>query len=377
MGNIQMVDLKSQYLRIKHEVDQGIQQVIDSGAFINGEIVHDFANELAAYLNCKHVVPCANGTDALQIAMMALGLVPGDEVILPVHTYVATAEVIALLHLVPVFVDVEEDTFLIDVNQVESRITKKTKAVVPVHLYGQCADMEKLLELRRKHGFYIIEDTAQALGAEYIYSNGTSQKAGTIGDIGCTSFFPSKNLGCFGDGGAMMINNNELAKKAKMIASHGQSVKYHHDVVGCNSRLDTIQAAVLNVKLPLLDRYNRSRLEVANKYDAAFKDVEQLQIPVRAPNSSHVFHQYTLKVYGINRDLLKEGLEQHGIPSMIYYPIPLHLQKAFFQVENGLGTYPVTENLSKTVLSLPIHTEMVEDEQLYIINTLKEIIEKL
>ncbi|WP_253274011.1 DegT/DnrJ/EryC1/StrS aminotransferase family protein [Flammeovirga sp. OC4] len=374
ISKIQMVDLHTQYLNIKEDVDKGIQEVIHSCAFINGPAVKSFAEELAIYNKVKHTVPCANGTDALQVAMMAVGLQPGDEVLVPVHTYVATAEVIALLQLTPVFVDVDSDLFTIDVSQIESKITPKTKAIVPVHLYGQCADMESIMQLSKKHNLFVIEDTAQAIGADYTFSDGTIKKAGTIGHIGCTSFFPSKNLGCYGDGGAMLINDDELAKKAKMIASHGQSIKYHHDIIGCNSRLDTIQAAILRVKLPHLDQYNSNRRRVAKKYDDSFKDIMQLQTPKLAVYSTHVYHQYTLKVEGVNRDELKEKLQEKGVPSMIYYPVPLHFQKAYSLSEFGKGSFPVTEHLSDVVLSLPIHTEMEEKQQNYIIQSILESI---
>ncbi|WP_439185251.1 DegT/DnrJ/EryC1/StrS family aminotransferase [Carboxylicivirga taeanensis] len=374
---VQMVDLKGQYERIKTDVDNAIQEVINNTSFINGKQVAEFAVELAKYNNVNYAVPCANGTDALQIAMMVLNLQPGDEVIVPVHTYVATAEAIALLKLEPVFVDVDEKLFTISVEQIEKKITSKTKAIVPVHLYGQCADMEGILDIARRHNLFVIEDTAQAIGAEYTFSDGTRKKAGTMGDIGCTSFFPSKNLGCYGDGGAMLINDEQLAKKAKMIASHGQSIKYHHDIVGCNSRLDTIQAAILNVKLPYLDDYNKARQEAAAIYDQEFHNMEEISIPARASYSSHVYHQYTIKVKGVNRDALIDKLTENGIPSMIYYPIPLHRQKAYLQNNSDAVNYPITEELSKTVLSLPIHTEMTKDMQDFIVSGVKESIKAL
>jgi dTDP-4-amino-4,6-dideoxygalactose transaminase len=330
--------------------------------------VTEFAEELAKYNDVAFAVPCANGTDALQIAMMTLGLQPGDEVIVPVHTYVATAEAIALLRLEPIFIDVDEELFTINVEQIENKITAKTKAIVPVHLYGQCADMEGVLEIARKYKLYVIEDTAQAIGAEYTFSDGTIKKAGTMGDIGCTSFFPSKNLGCYGDGGAMLINNEQLAKKAKMIASHGQSIKYHHDIVGCNSRLDTIQAAVLNVKLPYLDNYNEARRKAAAIYDKELGNIDEISIPVKASYSTHVYHQYTIKVEGVDRDALKDKLSEKGIPSMIYYPVPLHCQKAYITEDSKSISYPVTEKLSKIVLSLPIHTEITKEMQDLIIS---------
>jgi UDP-2-acetamido-2-deoxy-ribo-hexuluronate aminotransferase len=359
-----MVDLSGQYLRIKAEVDRAMQAVLDSTAFIQGKEVQQFTSSLSEYLGGAHVITCANGTDALQIAMMALGLKPGDEVILPVHTYVATAEVIALLGLTPVFVDVHADTFNIDVGKVDAKITKKTKAIVPVHLYGQCADLEPLMNIATKHGLKVIEDAAQSFGADYTFSNGKKLKSGTITDIGTTSFFPSKNLGCFGDGGAIMTRDKELADYIRMIANHGQKKKYHHEVIGVNSRLDTLQAAVLNVKLKYLDEYQSKRNRAAEYYDKALGNTEGLIIPRRSSNSTHVFHQYTIKAQ--RRDELKAHLEQNGIPTMIYYPVPLHLQKAYRQASYGEGTFPVTEQLSKEVLSLPIHTEMTEEQLSYI-----------
>lgn len=365
---IQMVDLKGQYLKIKSEIDAGIQEVIDSTAFINGPAVKEFQKDLESYLKVKHVIPCANGTDALQIAMMALDLKPGDEVITASFTYVATAEVIGLLGLTPVLVDVNPNTFEINIEAIENKITTKTKAIVPVHLFGQCVNMEKLMLLAKKHNLFVIEDTAQAIGADYFFSDGSQKKAGTIGTIGCTSFFPSKNLGCYGDGGAMFTNDDELAKKMRMIAHHGQSIQYHHDVLGVNSRLDTIQASVLKVKLKHLDEYAAARNKVANFYDEAFANHPKLKIPVRSTYSSHVFHQYTLQLIGINRSELREKLAALGIPAMIYYPIPLHKQKAFKSERNNDKDFPVTEKLCDTVLSLPIHTELDEETLVYITN---------
>jgi dTDP-4-amino-4,6-dideoxygalactose transaminase len=357
-----MVDLKGQYLKIKEEVDKGIAEVIESTAFINGPAVKEFQADFEKYLDVKHVIPCANGTDALQIAMMALGLKPGDEVITADFTYVATAEVIGLLGLTPVLVDVYPDTFTIDVAAIEKAITPKTKAIVPVHLFGQCAEMEAIMELANKHKLYVIEDVAQAIGADYTFANGTRQKAGTIGTIGCTSFFPSKNLGCYGDGGAMYTNDEEIAKKLKMISHHGQSVQYVHDVLGVNSRLDTMQAAILKVKLKHLDEYAAARNKVAAHYDKAFAGHPNMKIPVRVKNSDHVFHQYTLQLVNTDRTKLREYLAERNIPSMIYYPIPLHKQNAF----KSEGSFPVTEQLCDTVFSLPIHTEMEEDTLQYI-----------
>jgi len=367
-----MVDLQGQYLRIKNEIDAAIQEVLMSTAFIQGPQVKSFADALSKFNQGVNVIPCANGTDALQIAMMALDLKAGDEVILPVHTYVATAEVIALLGLSPAFVDVDPITFNIDINQIENRITGKTKAIVPVHLYGQCADMESILKIAEKHNLFVIEDLAQALGADYTFSNGKAKRAGTMGIIGCTSFFPSKNLGCYGDGGAIFTSDNVLAEKMKMISSHGQKVKYQHDIVGVNSRLDTLQAAILQVKLKYLDEYARKRKEVADYYDKHLTEVPFIESPFRSLNSTHVFHQYTIKTKGINRDQFKKYLAGKNVPSMIYYHIPLHLQKAYRQNGFEEGVFPVTEKLSKTVLSLPIHTEMTEDELSYICQVIKE-----
>ncbi len=366
---IQMVDLKSQYEKIKTEVDAAIADVINNTAFINGPAVKEFQSALEKYLHVKHVIPCANGTDALQIAMMALGLKPGDEVITASFTYVATAEVIGLLGLTPVLVDVYPDTFDIDIEAIERNITSKTKAIVPVHLFGQCADMERIMALAKKHNLYVIEDVAQAIGADYTFSNGTKQKAGTIGTIGSTSFFPSKNLGCYGDGGALYTNDDDLAKKMRMIAHHGQSVQYVHDVLGVNSRLDTIQAAVLKVKLKHLDEYAAARNKVADYYDKAFAHHLKLKTPKRVKNSTHVFHQYTLQLVGVDRAKLREQLAERGIPAMIYYPIPLHMQKAYQSNRYKSGDFPVTEKLCATVLSLPMHTEMDEETLKYITDT--------
>jgi UDP-2-acetamido-2-deoxy-ribo-hexuluronate aminotransferase len=371
---IQMVDLKGQYQKIKSEIDQGIQEVIDTTAFINGPAVKSFQKSLEDYLKVKHVIPCANGTDALQIAMMAMNLKPGDEVITASFTYVATAEVIALLGLTPVLVDVNPDTFDIDLDAVEKNITTKTKAIVPVHLFGQCANMERLMEIANKHKLFVIEDVAQAIGSDYTFSNGNTAKAGTIGHIGCTSFFPSKNLGAYGDGGAMYTNDDELAKKLRMIAHHGQSIQYHHDVVGVNSRLDTIQAVILNAKLKHLDEYAASRNKAADFYDKAFANHAKVKTPVRSLKSNHVFHQYTLKLNEIDRTKLREQLAERGIPSMIYYPIPLHMQKAFANDKYKQGDFPVTEKLCATVLSLPMHTELDEETLNYISQTFLELI---
>jgi len=369
---IQMVDLKGQYQKIKTEVDAGIQVVLNNTAFINGPAVKEFQSDLEKYLGVKHVIPCANGTDALQIAMMALGLKPGDEVITASFTYVATAEVIGLLGLTPVLVDVYPDTFCIDVKAIEKAITPKTKAIVPVHLYGQCADMEAIMALAKKNNLFVIEDVAQAIGADYTLSNGTKAKAGTLGTIGCTSFFPSKNLGCYGDGGAIYTNDDQLAAKCKMIAHHGQSVQYVHDVLGVNSRLDTVQAAVLKVKLKHLDEYAAARNKAADFYDRAFAGNPKIKTPFRSKNSTHVFHQYTLQLNGVDRNKLREFLAGKEIPSMIYYPIPLHMQKAYASPRYKQGDFPVTEKLCACVLSLPMHTELDEETLTYISNSVLE-----
>jgi dTDP-4-amino-4,6-dideoxygalactose transaminase len=368
MKPIQMVDLSAQYQKIKPAIDDAIAEVINTTAFINGPAVGHFAQELGAYLGAAHVIPCANGTDALQIALMALGLQPGDEVITPSFTYIATTEVIALLGLTPVFVEVDPQTFCIDVSAIEAAITPRTKAIVPVHLYGQAADLNAIMALAHKHNLFVVEDNAQAIGSDYHLTNGSVQKTGTIGHIGCTSFFPSKNLGCYGDGGALYTQDAELAKKIKMIANHGQEQKYVHDVVGCNSRLDTIQAAVLRIKLRQLDNYIDARREVAAAYDAAFAQIPGVEIPFRAPDSKHVFHQYTLKLSGHSRDALQAHLQAAGIPSMIYYPIPAHRQKMFAAFDLQDLHLPLTEQLCGQVISLPIHTEMDEQQLQYIID---------
>jgi dTDP-4-amino-4,6-dideoxygalactose transaminase len=366
MKKIQMVDLVSQYEKIKPAIDSAISEVIENAHFINGPEVTNFAEDLKDYLGVKNVIPCANGTDALQIAMMALDLKPGDEVITPSFTYIATTEVIALLGLKPVFVEVNKDTFCVDAEAIEKAITPKTKAIVPVHLYGQAADMNAIMEIAQKHNLFVIEDNAQAIGSDYHLTDGTVVKTGTIGDIGCTSFFPSKNLGCYGDGGALFTNNEELAKKIKMIANHGQSKKYYHDVVGCNSRLDTIQAAVLRIKLRQLDNYIDARREVADYYDAFFGPMAGVKIPFRSHDSKHVFHQYTLTLEGHSRDGLNEFLAEKGIPSMIYYPVPAHRQKMFESFGSASLNLSVTDWLTERVISLPIHTEM-QTEQLELI----------
>ena len=367
-----MVGLHGQYLKIKDEVDAAIQGVIDSTAFIRGEDVRKFQDELSAYLNVKHTVACGNGTDALQVAMMALDLKPGDEVITTPFTFIATVEVIRLLGLRPVFVDVKPDTFNLDPEQLEKAVTKQTRAIVPVHLFGQCADMESIMEIAGNHGLYVIEDNAQALGADYLPAKGSSQKAGTIGNIGCTSFFPSKNLGAFGDGGALFTNDLNLGKRAASIVNHGMQVRYHYDHVGVNSRLDTLQAAILRVKLQHLDDYHRLRQEAAAWYDSTLSGIESLQTPVRSTFTTHIFHQYTLQVEESRRDALKKWLMEKGIPSQIYYPLPLHLQQAYKDLGYEEGSLPVSEGLCNKVLSLPMHTEMEQDQLAYISDQVRQ-----
>ncbi len=363
---IEMVDLKSQYSAIQEEINQAIQGVLDSAHFIGGPAVNAFQKELKAYLNVQHVIPCANGTDALQIAMMALDLKPGDEVITPSFTYIATTEVIALLGLTPVFVDVDPETYCIDPTKIEAAITPKTKCIVPVHLYGQAANMEAIMDLAKKHQLFVIEDNAQAIGADYTFANGDTKKLGTIGTIGCTSFFPSKNLGCYGDGGAIFTNDEALGARLKMVANHGQQKKYHHEVVGCNSRLDAIQAAILSVKLPRLDQYCSARRSVADYYDRVLGAHPAITVPKRAAYSTHVFHQYTVQLNGVDRDGLQTYLAEKGIPSMIYYPQPAHKQPMFQSFGVGNLELPVTEDLTKRVISFPIHTEMEEETLEYI-----------
>lgn len=369
MKGIQMVDLSAQYAKIKPAIDSAISEVLQSAVFIGGQKVESFATEFGAYLGAEHVIPCANGTDALQIALMALGLKPGDEVITPSFTYIATTEVIALLGLTPVFVEVDPQTYCISPAAIEAAISPRTKAIVPVHLYGQAANMNAIMELARKHQLYVVEDNAQAIGSDYHLANGQRVKTGTIGHIGCTSFFPSKNLGCYGDGGALYTQDAELAQKIKMIANHGQKVKYVHDVVGCNSRLDSLQAAILSVKLRQLDNYIDARRAVAEAYDAAFAQIPALTIPFRAPDSRHVFHQYTLRVAGGKRDALQAHLLHLGVPTMIYYPIPAHKQHMFAAFDVQDLHLPLSEQLCTEVLSLPIHTEMDEAQQQYIIDS--------
>jgi dTDP-4-amino-4,6-dideoxygalactose transaminase len=367
MRKIQMVDTKNQYLAIKDQVDASIQEVLDTAAYINGKAVKDFAQNLASYLNIEHVIPCANGTDALQIAMMALGLQPGDEVITPSFTYIATTEVVALLGLTPVFVDVDPVTYCMDIESLKKAITPKTKAIVPVHLYGQAAPMEQIMAIANAHGLYVIEDNAQAIGCDYTFSNGVTKKTGTIGHIGATSFYPSKNLGAFGDGGALFTNDKLLADKMAMIANHGQSARYYHDLVGCNSRLDSIQAAILNIKLQKLDAYNQARQAVAKFYTDAFSKLPQIVPPATASYSSHVFHQYTMQLIGVDRDAFIAHLAAKEIPCMIYYPVPGHLQKMFDVEKNKNLDLPVTNQLTPVVCSLPIHTEMDAEQLDYIV----------
>ena len=376
MRPLQMVDLKQQYLHIKEEVDAAISNVLDTVQFIGGPQVDKFAGNLAEYLGVKHVIPCANGTDALQIAMMALELQPGDEVITPSFTYVATTEVIALLRLKPVFVEVDTKTFCIDPEAVRAAITPKTKAIVPVHLYGHSADMDQIMDIAKEHNLFVIEDNAQAIGGDYTFKDGRTVKTGSIGNVGCTSFFPSKNLGCYGDGGAMFTNDDELAGKLKMIANHGQSKRYYHDMVGCNSRLDAMQAAILNVKLPLLDQYIDARRKAADFYDNAFAGNEKITTPFRADNCKHVFHQYTLILHNVDRDALSEFLAENNVPSMIYYPVPAHKQKMFASFGGADYNLEKTDWLTHRVLSLPIHTELDEEQQTYIVKKVLEFVTK-
>jgi dTDP-4-amino-4,6-dideoxygalactose transaminase len=376
MQGLQMVDLKRQYQNIKTEVDAAIQSVIDNTAFINGPEVKHFATELANYLGVKHVIPCANGTDALQIALMALGLKPGDEVITPSFTYIATVEVVALLRLKPVFVDVDADTFTMNIDSVRNAITDKTKAMIPVHLYGQSVNMEELLALANEKNIPVIEDNAQAIGGIYTFKDGTQKKTGSMGIIGCTSFFPSKNLGCYGDGGAMFTNDDALAEQLSMIANHGQKVRYYHEMVGCNSRLDSIQAAVLRIKLRKLDEYCDARRAAADYYDNAFANNPNIITPHRAAYSTHVFHQYTLQVK-VDRDKVQELLAEKGIPSMIYYPVSSHKQEMLKEFGGAAYDLPVTDFLNTCVISLPIHTELTSEELGYIAEHVDAIVNQL
>ncbi len=368
-----MVDLHTQYQAIKSDIDAGIQAVLDSTAFIKGQQVSDFQKHLEEHLGVKHVIPVGNGTDALQIALMALDLQPGDEVITPTFTFIATAEVAAVLHLTPVVVDVEWDTMNMSVEAIRKAITPRTKAIVPVHLFGQCANMEEIMKIAKEHNLYVIEDACQSINADYIFTDGSRQKSGTIGHIGCTSFFPSKNLGCYGDGGAIFTNDDELAAKMRAVANHGMVIRYYHDRIGVNSRLDSIQAAILDAKLPHLNEYTEARQAAAARYDEGFANNPHLLIPARAAYSTHVFHQYTLRLVDVDREALRNGLAEAGIPAMIYYPVPLHLQKAYQDERYQTGDFPVAERLAACVLSLPMHT-CLDDEQLtHIITTVNQL----
>ncbi|HQE13332.1 MAG TPA: DegT/DnrJ/EryC1/StrS family aminotransferase [Flavipsychrobacter sp.] len=377
MHKIQMVDLKRQYAKIKPEVDAAIQQVIDTTAFINGPDVQEFGKELAAYLGVKHAIPCANGTDALQITLMALGLKPGDEVITPSFTYIATVEVVALLQLKPVFVDVDVDTYTMNLDSLKKAITPKTKAIIPVHLYGQCAQMEEILAIGKAHNIPVIEDNAQAIGGDYTFTDGKKYKTGAMATAGCTSFFPSKNLGCYGDGGAMFTNDDALAEKMRMIANHGQKVRYYHEMVGCNSRLDSIQAAILRIKLRHLDSYCDARRNVASFYNKAFANHTNIVTPFEAAYSKHVYHQYTLQLKNVDRDAVSNAMAERGIPTMIYYPVPCHKQQMFDGIDLGELNLPVTDFLNPCVISLPIHTEFTEEELQYIVENFLNVIETL
>lgn len=372
-----MVDLAGQYQKIKAEVDAAFQEILTSTAFINGPAVKKFQANLEQYLGVKHVIPCANGTDALQVAMMALDLQPGDEVITTTFTFIATAEVIALLRLTPVLVDVDPETFNIDPEAIERAITPKTKAIVPVHLFGQCADMDRIMDIANRHGLFVIEDNAQAIGADYRHADGRVSKAGTIGHIGCTSFFPSKNLGCYGDGGAIFTHDDTLADKLRVVVNHGMKVRYYHDLVGVNSRLDSLQAAVLDIKLKHLDEYAKARQYAASYYNNAFAGNDKLKTPVTAPFTTHVFHQYTLVTHCVNREKLMEHLAAKGIASAIYYPVPLHMQKAYTDPRYKSGDFPVAEHLSKTVFSLPIHTEFDDNTLQYVCDAVLEFVNNI
>jgi len=361
-----MVDLKGQYEKIKKEIDENISQVIESTAFINGPKVKEFQAHLENYLGAKHVIPCANGTDALQVSLMALGLKAGDEVITSPFTFIATAEVLGLLGITCKFVDVEWDSFNLDVAQLEKAITPKTKAIIPVHLFGQSCNMEKIMEIAKKHALFVVEDACQAIGATFIFKNGEKKKVGTIGDTGCVSFFPSKNLGCYGDGGAIFTNNDELARKLRGICNHGMFKQYHHELLGVNSRLDSIQAAILDVKLKYLDGYNVARKKAAEFYDKMFENHPKIETPAISSFSTHVFHQYTLKLKNVDRKKVVEKMKEAEIPVMVYYPIPLHLQEAFKYLGYQKGDFPIAEKLSESVVSLPMHTELTEEQQRFI-----------
>ena len=376
MRPLQMVDTKSQYLKIKEEIDKAVVDVMESSRFIGGPIVTAFADELAAYHQSKHVITCANGTDALQIAMMALGLKAGDEVITPSFTYIATVEVAALLGIKPIFVEVNKDTFCIDPIAVENAITAKTKAIIPVHLYGHAADIESIMAIAKKYDLFVIEDNAQGIGNDYKFKDGTTKKTGSIGNIGCTSFYPSKNLGAFGDGGAILTDDDALAEKLKMIASHGQKIQYYHDVVGCNSRLDAMQAAILQIKLKKLDEYILARRKAADFYDAGFAGNDKITVPYRAPYNNHVFHQYTLILHDTDRNALNKYLAENGVPSMIYYPVPAHKQKMFDAFGGNEFDLPTTDWLTERVISLPMHTELDEEQQAFIVQHVLSFINK-
>lgn len=376
MRKIQMVDLHSQYEHIKQDIDAAIREVIESTAFVKGPKVTEFQQQLEQYTGAKHVIPVGNGTDALQIALMALGLQKGDEVITPTFTFIATAEVVALLGLTPVVVDVDWETMNMDIESVRRAITPRTKAIVPVHLFGQCANMEALMALAEEHHLFVVEDACQAIGAKYTFANGETKQAGTMGDIGCTSFFPSKNLGCYGDGGAIFTDNDGLADRMRAIANHGMVVRYHHDMIGVNSRLDSLQAAILNAKLPHLDEYIKARQQAADFYDKAFAHCDVLLVPGHQKCSTHVYHQYTLRVIGTDRDTLRENLAERGIPAMIYYPVPLHQQKAYRDPRYKDGDFPVAERLAACVLSLPMHTELDEEQLNYITSNVLELCKK-
>ena len=374
MQNIPMVDLVGQYNKIKPEVDSAIQEILSTASFINGPHVKKFQENLQKYLNVKHVIPCANGTDALQVAMMALNLEPGDEVITTTFTFIATAEVIALLRLKPVLVDIEKDSYNIDPEAVERAITPKTKAIVPVHIFGQCANMEAIMDIARRHNLYVVEDNAQAIGADYTFSDGTVKKSGTIGTIGCTSFFPSKNLGCFGDGGALFTNDDELAEQIRVVVNHGMKVRYYHDYVGVNSRLDTIQAAVLDIKLKHLDEYIAARQYAAAYYDKAFSVTDKIITPKKSDFTTHVYHQYVMVLNGVDRDALMKHLQSKGIACAIYYPVPLHEQKAYQDPRYKKGDFPVSEYLCENVIALPMHTEFTDEQLNYVTTTILDFI---
>jgi dTDP-4-amino-4,6-dideoxygalactose transaminase len=370
MEEIKMVDLRGQYLKIKDEIDAAIQEVLDATAFINGPQVAKFEKELASYLGTNHVIGCANGTDALQLALMALNLEPGDEVITTPFSFISTIEVIRLLRLIPVLADIRADTYNIDASLIERCIGERTRAIIPVHLFGQNAEMNLIMEVAQKYNLYVIEDAAQSLGSDYLFPGGRSVKSGTIGKIGCTSFFPSKNLGGYGDGGALFTDDDKLAGRIRSIANHGMKVKYYYQDIGINSRLDTLQAAILSVKLRHLDQYSEARVKVAGYYDRAFAPYPQIITPVRAEYSTHIFHQYTILLYGYDRNGLMNYLRERGIPTMVYYPVPLHLQEAYKDLNYTSGDLPVSEELSRTVLSLPVHTELTEQQLVYITDNL-------